>query len=535
MCRVGRRCFPHSADKLDRAEAEVRRAQLVHESRCAHAAMRPVAQAWLDESEAELTKARTRLHTRQIEMASTARGAYNMLLEAQAYEACGQDDRAAALRRTVTRGMARRRAADVAENPAAAEGWQPPQVRGGGERCSACGQFAAAAHRCPDAILEAQRRALSEMSGGVPPSQPTATGEGAAAANQLGDSFYRDIPLTGRDADAIVALCTDDLYGPPAPGLPEVPRRGDGSIDVDSAEFAQHRDVALGRAQAVCIEDEFIDGIPVPIVVAQGAMEPFAVPAKREAAALLGDELADVDDRDLFDEAECAALADPDRAQWGASSTGICWRTAGDADWREVGSGALVGPLDLTAVTAADAPQLARRAIASQSMAAWAAHTERTPSPVALHTQAAVRDMFVAPNPDPPQTLDARRARAVVRAQYAITQRRLAEMGISEVSVSRGFWYPLTESTPDWVPDEKGARGTAEVPLNAAASFTVRPEVASYFARREWDDEQYVSVRLHGTVPASRILSLPRTGMGCLAEEEVVVIGGRGQWEVERV
>jgi len=85
------------------------------------------------------------------------------------------------------------------------------------------------------------------------------------------------------------------------------------------------------------------------------------------------------------------------------------------------------------------------------------------------------------------------------------------------------------------VPAVKGDRQPADLTLNPAASFTLRGEVSSYFARREWDDDEYVSVRLHGTVHASRILSLPRTGMGCLSEEEVIVVGGRAQWEVERV
>lgn len=534
MCRVGRRCFPHSADRLDRVAADVRRLQIEHDGRVTLAARQPVSQAWLDQSADDLAEARRRLQHRQIDVASTARGAHNMMLEARAHEACGQPERATELRRTITRGLARRRAADVAENRDAAHGWEPPQVRGGGQRCPACGQFTAATHQCPPVILEAQRRALAP-SNLTPAAPAVTTAAGTAAAASLSAGLYQDIPLSAADTDAIAAVCGDDRYGPPAVGLPELPRRQDGSVDTRSPAFVAHRAAALVRAQEACIEDEYIDGVPVPVVLSQGALEPFAVPAKREAAARLGDELSAVDDRELFDDAECAALAAPETVQWGQSGHGLCWRTADGEPWRQIGSGDRVDHTPVTPSVPGSARTLARRSVASQAMSAWAAHTERDMSPAAVHAQAAVRDVFVQPNPDAPQTLEARRARAVVKAQYALTQRHLAERGISEVSVSRGMWFATDSEAPPWVPAVKGERRQTDLALNPAASFTLRSEVSSYFARREWDDEQYVSVRLHGTVPAARVLSLPRTGMGCLAEEEVVVIGGHGRWEAERV
>ncbi|WP_420879020.1 hypothetical protein [Rhodococcus sp. (in: high G+C Gram-positive bacteria)] len=365
--------------------------------------------------------------------------------------------------------------------------------------------------------------------------QAGATKMGAEATGALGAGLYRDIPLTGADAEAIAAVCTDDRYGKPVAGLPPLPRHADGSIDVDSAAFAAYRDSALARAQEACFEDEYIDGIPVPVVLSQGALEPFAIPAKREAAALLGRELADVGDDELFGADECAVLAAPETAQWGRSAGGLCWRTADGEPWRQIGTGAGVSAPVAMAADPGAVRAAARQTIASQAMAAWAVHTERDVTPAAVHTQAAVRDVFVQPNPGPPQTVEARRARAIVQAQYAVTQRYLADRGVSEVSVSRGMWFSTSGDAPAWVPAAKGEHSRIEVPLNPASSFTTRSEVSSYFARREWDDDEYVSVRLHGTVPASRVLSLPRTGMGCLSEEEVVVIGGRGQWEVERV
>lgn len=538
VCRVGRRCFPHSAQRLDRAEAEAQRLQMVYDSRLSYAEKQPVSPAWINQAAEELATARRQLQKRQIEFASTARGAHNLLLEVHALEECGQHDRAGDLRRLVIRGMAKRRAADISENPERAHNWTPPQIRGGGERCPACGQFIGAAHRCPPAILEARRNSL-QTTGDVPHAQAGATDAGLAAASELSDRMYQHIPITtAEDADAIIETCLDDRYGPPLEGLPDIPYGPDGKADTDSPEFAAYRDAALLRAHEACFEDEYIDGEPVPVVLSQGAMEPFAVPAKREAANRLVDELVGVDDRDLFDHDECAALADPDKVQWGSSGYGLCWRTGNDQPWRQIGSGERVYGPPNTSVDPSQVPVLARRTIASQTMAAWAAHTEQNVSPVALQTQAAVRDLFLSSDTDAstrPDSLDARRARAVVRAQYDLTQRYLAEQSISEVTVSRGMWFATDGSFPAWVPPEKGARHSADVTLNPAASFTVRSEVASYFARREWDEDEYVSVRLHGTVPAARVLSLPRTGMGCLAEEELVVIGGGGQWEVERV
>lgn len=420
VCRVGRRCFPHTADRLDRAEQEVRRLQLTHDARLATAARQPTSQAWLDQSAGELDQARRKLQQQRIDLASTARGVHNLMLEAHAHEQCGQPEQAAELRRLVTRGLARRRAADIAANPAAADGWTPPQVRGGGDRCPACGQFAAASHRCPSVILDARRLALT-ASTHLPPPTPATTAAGTAAAQSLSTSLYQDIPLTAADADAITTVCRDDRYGPLPQGLPEIPRRADGSLDTNSAEFAAHRDMALDRAQRACIEDDHIDGEPVPVVLSQGALEPFAVPVKRDNAARLGDELAAVEDRELFDDAECAALAAPDRAQWGQSAAGLCWRTANDEPWRQIGTGERVDHRMVTPSETGSVAVLARRTVASQAMSAWAAHTERDMSPAAVHMQSAVRDVFVHPDADLPQSVEARRARAVVQAQYALT------------------------------------------------------------------------------------------------------------------
>lgn len=54
-----------------------------------------------------------------------------------------------------------------------------------------------------------------------------------------------------------------------------------------------------------------------------------------------------------------------------------------------------------------------------------------------------------------------RQARAVVQAQYALTQRHLSERGITEVAMSRGMWFPSDSPTPEWVPARKGGSPTS--------------------------------------------------------------------------
>ncbi|MDH6283986.1 hypothetical protein [Prescottella agglutinans] len=533
MCKVGRRCFPHALSQLEAAEREAARCELVHADRLAASQRQAVSQAWIDQAADNADRTRRELAQRRIDYASTARGAHNLQLEAHAHEMCGQPEEAQAIRRTIARGLARRRAADTSDGDGSAGEWSPPPVRGNGSQCPECGQFTGAAHSCPPVLRDARRRALSSHATG-PASSPGHSPAGAAAAGELSRVMYDGIPLDDRDADTIAAICADDRYGP-ALDLPPVPRRADGTIDTATAEFAEHRAAALERAKAACYEDEYINGIPVPIVLSQGALDPFAVPVKRDVSTRLGDQLADVPDSDLFDDDDRAALDGANNVQWAHTGHSLCWREDSSAPWREIVTGERADTRQLTAVAAQDARRLARHSVAAQSVSAWAAHTEHSPSAVGTEMQAAVRDVFVQPGGEASQSLPSRRARAIVRAQYALTQRELAASGVREVAVSRGMWFKTSQSTPDWVPAVKGQRVDAEVPMNAASSFTTRGDVAAYFARREWDDDEYVCIRVHGTVPAARILSTPRTGMGCLAEEEIVILGGPGRWEVERV
>jgi len=68
------------------------------------------------------------------------------------------------------------------------------------------------------------------------------------------------------------------------------------------------------------------------------------------------------------------------------------------------------------------------------------------------------------------------------------------------------------------VPVESG--NTIRVTSNPASSWSLNREIAAIFASSN------NGVVHHSNVPAERILSFPRTGSGCLDEEELVVLGG---------
>lgn len=95
-------------------------------------------------------------------------------------------------------------------------------------------------------------------------------------------------------------------------------------------------------------------------------------------------------------------------------------------------------------------------------------------------------------------------ASKVLKAMYSQTQESLKNAGIDELAVYRGTFEPLL-----------GLVGK-DIRLNALSSWSLNKSVARGFGRT------VITMK----VPASRILSTPRTGLGCLGEWEVVVIGG---------
>lgn len=109
--------------------------------------------------------------------------------------------------------------------------------------------------------------------------------------------------------------------------------------------------------------------------------------------------------------------------------------------------------------------------------------------------------------------------RAFLRAQYNATQDYFKAAGIKEVSVYRGMEFS-NGTKPDWAKVQIG--GSTEIPLRPLSSF----------AYSLGEAEQFGHTIISGTVPVERVLSCARTGVGCLNEDEIVVMAGPGKWQV---
>ncbi len=94
--------------------------------------------------------------------------------------------------------------------------------------------------------------------------------------------------------------------------------------------------------------------------------------------------------------------------------------------------------------------------------------------------------------------------RAFLREMYTQTQADLAENGITSVYVARGV-------------AEEHRLGAGEIMLHPMSSFSTDVSTAQNFAG---------ATAIFAKVPASQVISTPRTGFGCLSEHEVVVLGG---------
>jgi hypothetical protein len=127
-------------------------------------------------------------------------------------------------------------------------------------------------------------------------------------------------------------------------------------------------------------------------------------------------------------------------------------------------------------------------------------------------------------------------AAKVVDAMYAHTQEVLAASDIKELTVFRGMHFHADDPEPpealkpliptSWEETTPGhPRDTnpqaVEIDLNPISSFSVNSHSAEDFAGGGVRGLVFAT-----TVPAERVFSLPSTGLGCLREGEVVVIGG---------
>jgi len=114
---------------------------------------------------------------------------------------------------------------------------------------------------------------------------------------------------------------------------------------------------------------------------------------------------------------------------------------------------------------------------------------------------------------------------AFTRAEYANTQRVLAEQGIKEVTLYRGvqMHQGVIPGTSPARPMKVGTEAT--MASNPLTSWSTKRYVGADFAS---DYSRGRGVLFAMTVPASAVQSLATTGRGCLNEFEVVLVGAGG-------
>jgi hypothetical protein len=104
--------------------------------------------------------------------------------------------------------------------------------------------------------------------------------------------------------------------------------------------------------------------------------------------------------------------------------------------------------------------------------------------------------------------------REVIRAKYNATQDYFEQQGIKELTLHRGFI------------SERGAvksSDSEDISLQPASSFSMNRKTAEMFAD---DLNSDIGGLVTVKVPVSRVLCTAATGMGCVTEQEVVVLGG---------
>jgi hypothetical protein len=104
--------------------------------------------------------------------------------------------------------------------------------------------------------------------------------------------------------------------------------------------------------------------------------------------------------------------------------------------------------------------------------------------------------------------------REVIRAQYEATQDYFKSQGIKEITLHRGFISEAGVKSSD----------SEDLNLQPASSFSMNRKTAEMFADNLSSNISGVATV---TVPVSRILCTAMTGMGCITEQEVVVLGGK--------
>jgi hypothetical protein len=111
--------------------------------------------------------------------------------------------------------------------------------------------------------------------------------------------------------------------------------------------------------------------------------------------------------------------------------------------------------------------------------------------------------------------------RAMIRAQYEETQDQLAKLGISKLTVVRGY---SSTSKVDPTGSEQGVR------LQPASSFSLDRGIANAFSGDALQKRLATA-----TIPAKRVLSTCLTGFGCMNEQEITILGGTVKAKVRKL
>ncbi|MFJ6380119.1 hypothetical protein ACIQI7_08975 [Kitasatospora sp. NPDC092039] len=218
----------------------------------------------------------------------------------------------------------------------------------------------------------------------------------------------------------------------------------------------------------------------------------------------------------------------------------------GYADYVEqsdLDSGARHEPWGYVRMSTEEYRDFARAEAVSHHVAGWAA-TSNDHDPDALALQESARQAFhladtmgweygdAGLDADTAQALadDGPVLRAFLTAMWENTQAHFADLGVTHVTVHRGFTggYDATR-----VSGIDGQGTVTDLPLRPLSSFTTEEHVATDFATH--GGEVPDGYTMSGDVPVTRILAVPGTGIGCLDESEIVVLAGPGDWHVQQV
>lgn len=201
-----------------------------------------------------------------------------------------------------------------------------------------------------------------------------------------------------------------------------------------------------------------------------------------------------------------------------------------------------------------------KRAQVQDFVNVWGGSAVRSPTSAAMQidiqemfnlpedTSARARAYLANPRVDPSLLLRLKAEqplrRTVLQAMYDETQAQLKAAGITELPLTRGltFFPDIQDSSypkpPDWfkkleIGTPTSVSGAKHMPLS---SWSLDHKIGERFADVGKDSGSVIEgALLRATIPASRIFSTGRSGLGTLSESEVVVIGGPGDVLVTRM